>query len=303
MSERFQRAKDLPVEHLLAAGTPLCSGCGGLHSLKGIYDVLGKRTVIVNAAGCMTLLATYPFTPFSGSWLYTSMASAPAGAQGIRDALDVLLEKGRLSATSDLSVVCLTGDGSANGMGLSATSAAIDRGLDFIYVCYDNEGYANTGQQYSAATPRAASTLTSFDPPGYRGSKKDLFAIWAAHRPAYVATVCASEPLDLARKLERAKQLHGPRLILALAPCPTGWDFDPAESVSIGRLAVETGIWPLKEYADGRIVHTKVMHPRRPVEDYLGRQGRFRHLFQPQRNEAMLRQIQAEIDRYWNEAS
>lgn len=301
MSSRFQRAKDLPVEHLLGAGTPLCAGCGGLHVLKEVYDVLGKNTVIVNAAGCMTLLAVYPFTPFPGSWLYTSMASAPAGAQGIRDALDILLRKRRLSPDRDLSVVCLAGDGSSNGMGLSATSGAIDRGLDFLYLCYDNEGYGNTGQQHSAATPLGASTSTTRR--GYRGKKKDLFAIWAAHRPSYVATVCASEPLDLARKLERAKALRGPRLILALAPCPTGWEFDPAESMLVGKLAVETGIWPLKEYMEGRVIHTKIPRPRRPVEDYLVRQGRYRHLFQPSRNDLLLSEIQAGIDAYWREAT
>ena len=134
-------------------------------------------TIIVNAAGCMTLLATYPHTPFAGSWLYTAMASAPAGAQGIRDALDVLRHKGRLAAADDLSVVCLAGDGSASGMGLSAASAAIDRGLDFVYLCYDNEGYGNTGQQYSATTPHGALTATSVSPPGHLDFKKDLFGI------------------------------------------------------------------------------------------------------------------------------
>jgi hypothetical protein len=139
---RFAHLKDIPSAHLLGAGTAMCAGCGGLLAVREIHEVLGDRTVFVNAAGCMTLLSTYPFTPFSGSFLYTAMASAPAGAQGVRDALDVLARKGRLAPEDDLSVVVLTGDGSASGMGLSATSAAIDRGLDFLYVCYDNEGYA-----------------------------------------------------------------------------------------------------------------------------------------------------------------
>ena len=129
---RFARMKDLPKEHLLGAGTPLCAGCGGLEALHQIVDVMGERTVFVNAAGCMTLLSTYPFTPVGGSWLYTAMASAPAGAQGVRDALDILVAKGKLDATQDLGVITLTGDGSAYGMGLSATSAAIERGLDFL---------------------------------------------------------------------------------------------------------------------------------------------------------------------------
>jgi pyruvate ferredoxin oxidoreductase beta subunit len=295
----FRRMNDLPSTHLLGGGTAMCAGCGGLQALQVIYDVLGGRTVFVNAAGCMTLLSVYPLTPFRGSWLYTAMASAPAGAQGVRDALDLLIEKGRMPAEEDLSVVALTGDGAAYGMGLSSTSGAIERGLDFVYVCYDNEGYGNTGQQASGATPHAARTTTSAGPLGYPGYKKDLFSIWVAHRPAYAATVIGAEPLDLARKVEKAREAKGPRLLLALAPCPTGWDFDPSESVEIGRLAVRTGVWPLVEYVDGRVVHTRVRRPRLPVEEYLKEQGRFAHLFEPERNEAMLAEIQARVDAYW----
>jgi pyruvate ferredoxin oxidoreductase beta subunit len=296
----FKRMKDLPSTHLLGTGTPMCAGCGGLSALHEIYDVLGPRTVFVNAAGCMTLLSVYPFTPFRGSWLYTAMASAPAGAQGVRDALDILLEQKRLSSEEDLQVVVLTGDGAAYGMGLSATSGAIERGLDFLYICYDNEGYGNTGQQFSGATPHAARTATSKGPRGFAGYKKDLFAIWAAHKPAYVATVIGAEPLDLARKIEKAKKLEGPRLIIALAPCPTGWDYDPRESVDIGKLAVKTGVWPLKEYVDGRVVHTKIPHPRLPVEEYLKKQGRFQHLFTPAGDAELLKEIQSRVDSYWS---
>ena len=303
MQPVFRRMKDLPSTHLLGTGTPMCAGCGGLQALHEIYDILGEKTVFVNAAGCMTLLSVYPFTPFRGSWLYTAMASAPAGAQGIRDALDILLERGELPADEDLQVVVLTGDGAAYGMGLSATSGAMERDLDFIYICYDNEGYGNTGQQYSGATPHAAKTATSKGAHGFAGYKKDLFSIWAAHRPAYVATVIGSEPLDLARKIETAKSLSGPRMIIALAPCPTGWDYDPRESVNIGRLAVKTGVWPLKEYRDGTLVHTKVPRDRLPVEDYLKAQGRFAHLFAPTRNDSLLAELQAKVDAYWDGVS
>jgi pyruvate ferredoxin oxidoreductase beta subunit len=296
---RFASARSLPSAHLLGAGTAMCAGCGALQAVKEIYDVLGESTVFVNAAGCMTLLSVYPYTPFRGSWLYTAMASAPAGAQGVRDALDILRTSGRMTADEDLQVVVLTGDGAAYGMGLSSTSAAIERGLNFLYVCYDNEGYANTGQQASGATPFGARTATTGSVAGHAAAKKDLFAIWTAHRPAYAATVIGSEPLDLARKIETARSLEGPRLILALSPCPTGWGFEPAATVDIGRLAVRTGLWPLKEYVDGRVTHTRLPHPRLPVEDYLAAQGRFRHLFQPQRNEAVLAAIQDHVDDYW----
>lgn len=300
MNDTFiRRLKDLPSTHLLGTGTPMCSGCGGLEAVHQIYDILGENTVFINAAGCMTLLAVYPFTPFRGSWLYTAMASAPAGAQGVRDALDLLLEKRALTAEEDLQVVVLTGDGAAYGMGLSATSGAIERNLDFIYICYDNEGYGNTGQQYSGATPHGARTATSSGPRGFPGYKKSLFDIWVAHKPAYAATVIGAEPLDLARKIEKAKGLKGPRLIIALSPCPTGWDYEPEHTVQIGKLAVKTGIWPLKEYVDGDIVHTKIPRDRPPIEEYLKLQGRFQHLFHPQRNDALLNELQAQIDTYW----
>ena len=300
LGSRFRSVKDLPSTRLLGTGTPMCAGCGGLQALHQIYDVLGGRSVFVNAAGCMTLLSVYPFTPFRGSWLYTAMASAPAGAQGVRDALDILLDSGRVPREEDLQVVVLTGDGAAYGMGLSATSGAIERGLDFLYIVYDNEGYGNTGQQTSPATPHGARTATCLAPAGFGGEKKDLFAIWCAHRPAYAATLIGAEPLDLARKVEQALSLKGPRLLLALAPCPTGWDFDPERTAEIGKLAVKTGIWPLKEYREGQVVHTRPPPRRVPVERYLETQGRFRHLFEPERREDLIAEIQTRVDTYWS---
>ncbi|MBI4080985.1 MAG: pyruvate synthase [Candidatus Lambdaproteobacteria bacterium] len=283
----------------------MCPGCGGLEVVKQVYDVLGENTVFVNAAGCLTLLATYPFTPFRGSWIYTAMASAPAGAQGIRDALDILIAKGRLPPAQNLDVVVLSGDGAAYGMGLGPTSAAIDRGLDFYYLCYDNEGYGNTGQQTSAATPAGARTATDHGPVGFAGEKKDLFSIWVAHHPPYVATITSADPVDLARKVETARGHAGPKLFIALAQCPTGWHYDPKDTVQMGRLAVATGIWPLKAYAGGRVTHTRRPKPkgeRPPVEEYLRAQGRFDHLFSPTRNEEALARIQARVDAYWDAA-
>jgi len=296
----YRSMKDLPSTHLLGTGTPMCAGCGGLEALNQLYDIIGDKSVFINAAGCMTLLSVYPFTPFRGSWLYTAMASAPAGAQGVRDALDILVQKQRMKADEDMQVVVLTGDGSAYGMGLSATSGAIERNLDFLYICYDNEGYGNTGQQFSAATPHGAKTATSTGSRGYPGFKKDLFAIWAAHNPAYVATVVGAEPVDLARKIEKAMSMKGPRMLIALSPCPTGWDYDPQETVTIGKLAVKTGIWPLKEYIDGQLVHTRIPRERKPVEEYLKLQGRYKHLFEPQRNDELIAEIQHRVDDYWS---
>ena len=295
----FKKPRDLPNLHILSAGTSICAGCGGLQAIHEILDILGPRTVTVNAAGCMSLLSVYPFTPFSGSWLYTAMASAPAGAQGVRDGLDRLLAKKRIGAGEDMQVVVLSGDGSATGIGLSATSGAIDRRLDFIYICYDNEGYGNTGQQSSGGTPHGARTTTSRGEKGYCGRKKDLFSLWKANNPAYLATVSGADPLDLARKVEKAKAIRGPSLLIAFSPCPTGWHFPPQESIEIGKLAIRTGVWPLKEYEDGTVIHTRIPTGRLPVTEYLKKQGRFAHLFHPG-NENLITEMQAELDVYWD---
>jgi len=291
--------------HAIGAGTSACAGCGALEDIRLFCEILGENTVFVNAAGCMTLLTIYPYTPFHGSWIYTAMASAPAGAQGVRDALDILLDKG-MAREDDLQVVVLTGDGAANGMGLSATSAAMDRGLDFIYICYDNEGYGNTGYQFSPATPHGAKTTTSPADSGRSGYKKDLFSIWAAHGPAYLATVSGAAPGDMARKIKKAKYIKGPRMFIALAPCPTGWYFDPSLTVEIGKMAIKSGVWPLKEIDQGRLIHNRKPKEealRSLVADYLALQGRFDHLFQPHRDEKTLGEILGRVEKYWQEVS
>lgn len=295
--EHYHSLKDLPAVEPITPGSPLCAGCGGLSTLRLMHKVLGERVVVVNAAGCMTLLATYPFTPLRSSWLYTTMGSPSAGAQGIRDALDILRERQKLDENDDLHVLVLAGDGSTYDMGLSSMSAAIHRELDFWYLCYDNEAYGNTGFQTSSASPFASRTSTSSR--GTPGNKKDLFAIWLAQRPPYAATISSHDPVDLAEKVERARSLPGPKLFLALAVCPTGWGFDPRRSDEVARLAIETGVWPLKEAVRAKMRHTYVPNRFRPVEEYLRPQRRFRHLFEPRRDELALRRIQERIDAYW----
>ncbi|MCO6459238.1 MAG: hypothetical protein J5I93_28345 [Pirellulaceae bacterium] len=297
--EQFRNLKQLPAEEYLTPGSPLCAGCGGLLTLRLLHKVLGDRVVIVNAAGCMTLLAVYPFTPLKSSWLYTTMGSAAAGAQGVRDALDILLAQHRLPADDDLQVLVLAGDGSTYDMGLSSTSAAIHRQLDFWYLCYDNEAYGNTGFQTSSASPLGSETAT--DHAGSPGTKKDIFEIWRVQRPPYVATLSAHEPLDLAEKVYRARQRRGPKLLLSLAVCPTGWGFDPQASDDIARLAIETGVWPLKEAVDGQVRHTLIPDTLRPVEEYLRPQLRFRHLFEPRVRQPILTRMQDSVNAYWDD--
>ncbi len=298
--------KDIPVDEDIFPGTPTCAGCGGLLSLRHCLKALGKNTVIVNAAGCFTLLAIYPFTPFQNSWLYTAMACAPAGAQGIRDALDILIQKGRLDPAEDVKVVVLTGDGVAYDIGLASTSGALHRQLDFYYICSDNEAYGNTGFQWSGATPLASKTATTptgrVHPAGTELSKKDLFEIWRSHKPPYLATVSPAHPVDLINKFKKAEHYKGPKLFINLSPCPAGWATDPAHSARLAKMAVDTGVWVLKEAVYGEVRHTVIPKRFKPVEEYLKEQGRFAHLFKPARQEEILQQIQATVDQYWKEA-
>ena len=305
--EKYKSLRMLPQEEPLGSGGPLCAGCGGLLSLRQFQKALGEDVIFVNAAGCLTLLATYPFTPLRSSWIYTAMACAPAGAQGIRDALDILIEKGKLPATDERKVVVLTGDGAAQDIGLQSTMAAIYRGLDFYYFCYDNEAYGNTGFQTSPSTPYGSRTttcpITPAFPHGSLRERRDLFEIWRVQKPPYLATISTAYPLDLAEKVYRASKHKGPKLFLALSPCPPGWDVDPEWSVEVARLAVETGVWPLKEAIYGEVSHTYRPRKLKPVEEYLARQGRFRHLFEPVHDDKTLATIQARVDRYWQEVN
>jgi len=304
-SEFVHNLKELPSQEWLAPGSALCAGCGALATVRLMLKALGGDVVIVNAAGCLTLLATYPFTAVRSSWLYTTMGSAPAGAQGIRDALDILIARGRLPAQEDLKVLVVAGDGATLDIGLSSMSGAIHRGLDFYYLCYDNEAYGNTGFQMSSATPYGSRTATSPPTPLHRAgtvqSKKDLFALWLAHRPPYAATVSLADPLDLIDKVCRAGQVRGPRLFHALASCPPGWGYDPEASHRLAKLALDTGIWPLKEAVAGRVRHTYIPDQLHPVEEYLRCQRRYEHLFVPTRQEEVLATIQANINHYWQE--
>jgi len=299
---RFKTIKDIPLEEELVPGTMICAGCGGALLVRIFEKVLGSNVITVNAAGCMTMLSVFPFTPFKSSWFYVAMASAPAAAQGIRDALDILIKKKKIDAKDNLKVLVLTGDGAASGIGLQSTSAAIQRGLDFYYLVYDNEAFSNTGFQASESSPFASATKTTSPTETYDGvmsQKKDLFEIWRAHKPPYIATISPAYIKDMMQKIERSSQFKGPKLFIANSPCPPGWGIESDQVIRVANLAVETGIWPLKEAINGEVRHTWIQK-RRMVEEYLKTQERFEHLFKPARNDGIINQLQKRVDDYWS---
>jgi len=303
---RFKTLKDMPVEDYLSPGNTLCAGCGGILAVRIFHKALGPNVAWVNAAGCMTILMSYPLSPLKSNWLYTAFASAPAGAQGVRDALDVLIAKGRIRESEDLKVVVVTGDGAAYDIGLQATAGAIDRRLDFYYLCYDNEAYGNTGFQMSSSTPYGSSTKTTpatlSHPLGNTSAKKDLFEVWRSMKAPYVATLANSHGVDFLRKVERGGTIRGPRMYIAFAGCPTGMGFDPRDTIEVEKLAVQTGIWPLREAVEGVVRHTFVPRALSPVRDYLKTQERFRHLFVPTEKTEAISAIQDSVLSYWKEA-
>ena len=304
---RFRTLKDMPVQDHLTPGNTMCAGCGGILAVRVFHKVLGPNVAWINAAGCMTITMSYPLAPLKSNWLYTAFASAPAGAQGVRDALDVLIRKGKLPKSEDLKVVVVSGDGAAYDIGLQSTSGAIDRRLDFYYLCYDNEAYGNTGFQKSTSTPYGSSTkttpATAAYPVGNTTKKKDLFEVWRTMGAPYVATLANSHGVDFLRKVEKGGEVRGPKLYIAFAACPTGMGFDPKDSIEIEKLAVQTGVWPLRESVDGVVRHTVVPRSLAPARDYLKTQERFKHLFAPTENKEAISTIQEAVNQYWREAA
>ncbi|MDG7011707.1 MAG: pyruvate synthase [Nitrososphaerota archaeon] len=304
---KFRTLKDMPKEDYIAPGNTLCAGCGGALAMRIFHKVLGPNLAWVNAAGCMTIATSYPLAPLKSNWLYTAFASAPAGAQGLRDGLDVLMAKGKLRRSEDLKVVVVTGDGAAYDIGFQSTAGAIQRGLDFYYLCYDNEAYGNTGFQMSSSTPYGSSSkttpATAAFPYGNTDTKKDLFEAWRALKAPYIATLSNSHGVDFLRKVEKGGTAKGPKLYIDFAACPTGWGFDPKQSIEVEKLAVQTGAWPLKEAVDGVVKHTYVPGAFSPVRNYLRTQERYEHLFKPVERPEAIATIQKSVNDYWAKAA
>jgi pyruvate ferredoxin oxidoreductase beta subunit len=191
--------------------------------------------------------------------------------------------------------VAIAGDGGTSDIGLQALSGALERRHDFVYLCFDNEAYMNTGIQRSSATPFGASTTTS--PAGKKSIgqitwKKNMPAIAAAHDIPYVATACHSYPFDLMAKVKKASEIEGPAYVHILSVCPTGWRCIPDLTIKIGRLAVQTGIFPLYEVENGKYKLSLNLTKLKPVNDYLKLQGRFRHL-----SEETVKEIQDRVEK------
>jgi len=264
------------------SGHRACQGCAEALAVRHVLKAFGRDIVISNATGCMEIVSSpLPLTAWNVPWIHVTFENAAAVASGVAAGLKAQMRKGKIPKKHIVSVG-MAGDGGTTDIGLQALSGALERMHEnFVYVCFDNEAYMNTGIQRSSSTPYGASTTTSpagKDSIGQHTWKKNMAAIAVAHNIPYVATACSSYPFDLQAKVEKAVELGGPAYLHVLSVCPTGWRIPSHLAIKYGRLAVETGTFPLFEVVKGKYRMTTDLPKLRPVRDYLSGQGRFRHL-------------------------
>ncbi len=304
----FKGVKTIDQEEYFTSGHRTCQGCESALVMKLMAKAAGPRSVILGSTGCMYVAnTTYYSTPWAVPWMHTQLGSSGSAATGTAAGLKALMRKGKIKK-EPINIIAFCGDGGGADMGLSAISAALQHTqYNLLILMYDNESYANTDIQVSGSSPYGANS--TFSPPGkarrimHRRWKKNTAAMLAAGHPdcKYVATVCASYALDMMNKVRKALTIGGPTFIHSLDPCPEGWDYDPMFSHELGEMAVETGIWPLYEVEEGklkmygktkRIVNGQL--ERKPVREYLMRQGRFAHF-----TEEDIEYFQAKTDAMW----
>jgi pyruvate ferredoxin oxidoreductase beta subunit len=283
----------------ITSGHRACQGCGealgARYALDAAVRAANGQLIAANATGCLEVFSTpFPESAWRVPWLHSLFGNAPAIATGMAAALKA---KGR----DDVRVVGQGGDGGTVDIGFACLSGMFERNDDVLYICYDNEGYMNTGVQRSGATPPAARTATTeavgAEPGNVFGQGKSAPLIALAHEIPYVATATIADLHDLEAKVERAMAVRGARYLHVLVTCPLGWGSAACDSVGIARLATQTGLFPVWEGGDGDVTAVAKIRRPQPVEAYLRPQKRFRHLFQPELRTDVIARVQARADR------
>jgi pyruvate ferredoxin oxidoreductase beta subunit len=298
VEERTTQASALRA-NAITSGHRACQGCGealgARYALDAAVRATDGRLIAANATGCLEVFSTpYPESSWQVPWLHSLFGNAPAVATGMAAAMKA---KGR----TDVRVIGQGGDGGTVDIGFACLSGMFERNDDVLYICYDNEGYMNTGVQRSGATPPAARTATTeavgAEPGNVFGQGKSAPLIALAHEIPYVATATIADLHDLEAKVERAMTLRGARYLHVLVTCPLGWGAAACDSIGIARLATQTGLFPVFEGREGDVTAvTKIRRPE-PVEAYLRPQRRFRHLFEPEPRTDVIARVQARADR------
>jgi pyruvate/2-oxoacid:ferredoxin oxidoreductase beta subunit len=273
---------------LLDPGHLACPGCAAPLAMRLVLKELGEKTIVVLPACCWSIIAgPFPQSSLHVPLYHTAFETAGAVASGIRAALDV-------RGDTETTVMAWAGDGGTFDIGLQALSGAAERNENFLYVCYDNEAYMNTGVQRSSATPWGAWTTTTPRDNPQSTKKKDILAIMAAHRIPYAATASVSYPMDLLEKVRKAKHIRGTRFLHILSPCPPGWKYSDEQTIEMGRMAVHNRLFPLMEVEHGTDWRFTMESRGDAVEPYIRAQGRFRHL-----DDDDIARIQGEVDARW----
>ncbi len=282
--------KDVPREEFIGGGTFACAGCQAVLGIKYVLKALGKNTIMVNPSGCMTLTATYPFTPYKVPWVHNAIENADSTAAGIVSGLK------RKKMDKKVTVVVYAGDGATYDIGFQALSGAAERQDNFIHVCYNNESFANTGFQKSSGSPKFARTSTT--PPwrlieGNPFPRKHMTKIMVAHDSPYVATASTAFPVDFMKKVQKAATIQGLKYIELLSPCIPGWMIGADQGMKAAKEMVEAGLWPLYEVENGKF-SLSYKPNMNPVEKALKMQGRYRHLEKEE-----FAEIQKQVNEEW----
>lgn len=298
-------------EVMFSGGHRLCAGCAAGSMARQVTMAFNKPTVICNATGCLEVASTiYPFTAWKVPWLHVAFENVSAVASGVEAAYKAMRRK-KMIKDEHVDIIAFGGDGGTFDIGIQSLSGALERGHDFLYICYDNGAYMNTGIQRSSGTPFAANTTTSPAGsviPGKAQFKKPLVDIVVAHRIEFVATAVPAEPKDLIEKVRQGLDVEGPAFLHVDASCNRGQRFDPKFSIEATRLAVETCIHPLYRVVKGEYIMdrpslriAKDESKKKPVDAMLKTQGRFRHLYRPEERKDLIKLFQEDIDKRWEE--
>jgi len=288
----------------LAGGHRACAGCGPAILLRQATLAVDDPLVVVFATGCMEVVTTiYPYTSWRIPYLHNAFENAAATMSGVETAYRSLKKQGKLPVDKEIKFIAFGGDGGTYDIGLQSLSGAMERGHNMVYICYDNEGYMNTGIQRSSATPLGAATTTAPAGkaiPGKQQNQKDLAAIIAAHHIPYVAQTSIHDWRDVVSKVQKAVSVNGPAFLNVLAPCHRGWRYPMEKTVGIAELATETCFWPLYEVENGKYTINYKPKDKKPVEEWLKQQRRFEHLFTDE-NRKIIGRLQDYVDERWNE--
>ena len=298
MAYNFKKEMEKPER--LTGGHRMCAGCGAPVAVRGVLRALKEedQAVICSATSCLEVSTfLYPYTAWKDSFIHSAFENAAATISGAETAYRVLKKKGKIDDTYKF--IAFGGDGGTYDIGFQSLSGAMERGHDMVYVCYDNEAYMNTGIQRSSATPIGADTTTTplgSESTGKNQTRKELSDVMAAHNIPYVAqTTFMGNFKDLH---EKAIYTEGAAFLNILAPCPRGWRYESEDLMEMCKLAVETCYWPLFEVINGEWKLTYKPKKKLPIEEFLKKQGRFKHLFKPE-NRHIIDRIQKDVDTKW----